>query len=405
MLCFRLFFKQSNMTYLGEKGIRILEDYPVADNSDLADKPEQNDLQTAWSEEDKRYEEKTGVIEVAGRQYQFKVSVPLLRYRDGRDDPFTDGMGRAITEVAPDLEAPHDIVIPVLPGWGETSAQFEGDFLEIMLDVLKEAGYENPKVMGINPAGRGTPEYLGERNKNRISGVRMMDEIYDAQNIADALVGRGYFGKDGRRPEVAVIGHSMGALDSSAFLNVLNNKGGVPGNGKNHDLRVDRLLHMMPAVDGPFAMVRAKFLWAVRKQVLASVKQAVPGKGSLSLNEQDYHRIMFGDENFRDDEQYARSVPDSARRFLQLTLNFRRRFAEVYKEGGPADGVKMTVWKGGNDKLIPDNAITDLPRLTAANGLSAASVELLPDLSHSIPFRLRDAQREQVKAALGKFFS
>jgi len=65
----------------------------------------------------------------------------------------------------------------------------------------------------------------------------------------------------------------------------------------------------------------------------------------------------------------------------------------------------MTVWKGGNDKLIPDNAITDLPRLTAANGLSAASVELLPDLSHSIPFRLRDAQRDQVKAALGKFFS
>lgn len=372
---------------------------------DLQPEHRLNNLQSAWNEEGKHYEEKSGVIEFGGKQYQFKVSLPFLRYRDSRDDSFTEGMGRAITEVAPDLEAPHDIVIPVLPGWGETSAQFEGDFLEIIFDVLKEAGYENPKVMGINPAGRGTQEYLGERNKNRISGIGMMDELYDVQNIADALVGRGYFGKEGQRPEVAVIGHSMGALASSAFLNVLNNRGGVPGLGKEHELKVGRLLHMMPAVDGPFAMVRAKFLWAVRKQVLESMKQAIPGKGALSLNQQDYHRIMFGDENFRDDEQYARSVPDSARRFLQLTLNFRRRFNDVYKVGGPADGVEMTVWKGGQDKLIPDNAITDLPQLTAANGLRAASVELLPDLSHSIPFRLRDAQRDQVKAALGKFFS
>lgn len=373
---------------------------------DLQPEHRLNSLQSAWNEKNKHYEEKSGVIEVGGRQYQFKVTLPQLRYRDGRDDPFTDGMGRAITEVAPDFEVAHDIVVPVLPGWGETSAQFEGDFLEIMLDVLRTAGYSNPKIIGVNPAGRGTPEYLGERNRDRISGVGMMDGIYDAQNIADALVGRGYFGKEGQKPEVAIIGHSMGALDSSAFLNVLNNKGGVPGRGRDHDLRVDRLLHMMPAVDGPFAMMRMKFLWAVRKQVMESVKQAVPGKGSLSLNEQDYHRIMFGDENFRDGEQYARSVPDSARRFLQLTLNFRRRFKDVYKAGGPADGVKMTVWKGGQDKLIPDNAITDLPRLVDSKGLLlGADVETLPDLSHSIPFRLRDAQRDQVKAALGKFFS
>jgi alpha-beta hydrolase superfamily lysophospholipase len=395
------------MSYLGS--IRLLGDSPASE--DVDQNLPQNDLQSAWNEKGRHYEEKSGEIEMAGHKYQFRVSFIKLKYRDSRDRSFSHELPRALTEVAPNFDEPHDIVVPVLPGWGETSAQFEGDFLEILLDVLKEAGYENPKIIGINPAGRGTPEYLDEKNGNRISGVGMMDEIYDVQNIADALAGRGYFYKPGTnpavKPKVAVIGHSMGALNSSAFMNIMNHKGGELGNGrKNEDLKVERLLHMMPAVDGPFAMVRARFLWAVRKQVIESVKQAVPGKGALSLNEEDYHRIMFGDKDFRDPEQYARSVPDSARRFLQLTLNLRRRFANVYRAGGPADGVKMTVWKGGKDKLIPDNAIKDLPRLVDANGLKdRVNVELLSDLSHSIPFRLRDVQKDQVKAALGRFLN
>lgn len=401
MLCFRLFF----IKY-------IMNIQPGTDREiqlDEADLVEQNALQTAWNEKDKHYEEKSGVIEVGGQKYQFKVSFIKLRYRGEEDAPFTYGMRRAITEVAPDLEAPHDIVIPVLPGWGETTAQFEGDFLDLLLESLKEAGYVNPKIIGVNACGRGTPEYLEEPNRNRISSISLMQEIDDAENIAEALAGRGYFYKPDsnpvEKPPVVVIGHSMGALNSSAFLNILNHNGGTPGSQpKNVELKVEKLLHMMPAVDGILAMVRWRFLKAVFTQVPKSLKQGISGKGALELGADDYHRIMFGDEKFRDDEQYARSVPDSARRFLQLTLNFSHKFGDVYSAGGAAEGVKMAVWQGGNDKLIPDNAISYLGRLVRDGGMAGeVNIDNLPALSHSIPFRLRGEQREQVRAALKRF--
>jgi pimeloyl-ACP methyl ester carboxylesterase len=381
MLFFRLFLI-NYMPYTGK--VRVLETYPddSADQLQTVDQvPPQNDLQTAWNENDKHYEKKSGGIEVGGKPYEFKVSFIELGHQR-----------RAITEVAPDLDKRHDIVIPVLPGWGETSAQFEGDFLEILLEVLKEAGYENPKIIGVNVSGRGTPEYVQDENRARISSIGLMDEITDAADIADVLAGHGHFGNRGQKPSVAVIGHSMGALNASAFMDVLN-KGG--------DHKVDKLLQMMPAVDGPFAMMRAKFLWAVRKQVITATQQAFTGKGALELGVEDYHRIMFGDKHFRDPEQFARSLPDSSRRFLELTLNRKRRFEDVYKPGGTADGVKMTVWQGGKDSLIPDSAIDDLSFLVGDGGLNdVVNIRVLPMISHSLPFRLRDEQMIDVKSAL-----
>ncbi len=368
---------------------RIIDSGPLV--SDVVTKPdipvmiEQNDLQTAWNEKGRHYEEKSGGIEVGVNKYQFQVSFLDLRFRDIENNSFPT-QRRVITEVASDLNRRHDIVIPVLPGWGETSAQFEGDFLEILLEVLKEAGYENPKIIGVNASGRGTPEYLMAHNREMISGVGLMDEVSDATNIANALAGRGYFGNRGQRPSVAVIGHSMGAFNALAFMDALNKDGGH---------KVEKLLQMMPVVDGPFAMMRAKFLWAVRKQLIEASKQAITGSGALELSEDDYHRIMFGDEDFRDPEQFARSLPDSAKRFLQLTLNPKRRFEHVFKKGGTADGLDLTVWKGGKDSLIPDDAIDGLR--------GGVKVEVLPMISHSIPFRIRDEQMIDVRVALKRF--
>lgn len=402
-----LIIYMSEVTVPHELGI---VDHEAVTRLDLPAMPELNDLQSAWNAEGRHYEERQGEIEVNGQKYEFRVSFVNVKCRGLKDSAFPYGMRRVLTEVAPNLEAPHDIVIPVLPGWGETSAQFEGDFLNLLLEVLKDAGYENPKIIGVNTSGRGTPEYLNEKNRNRISGIGFEDEINDAQNIADALRGRGYFYKPGtdpeKKPPVAVIGHSMGALNASAFINIMNKGGGIPSTGhKNTGLRIEKLLHMMPAADGVLTMLRPKFVWAVRDQILESVIQAVHGKGALELNEEAYHRIMFGDKDFRDLEQYDRSVPDSARRFLQMTFNLRRMFADVYRYGGSAEGVDMTVWQGGKDNLIPDSAIKDLPRLVEEGGAGNGKVktETLSDLSHSFPFRLRDAQREQVQAALKRF--
>ncbi len=382
----------------------------MEDNSrvqlDLQPEHRLNDLQSAWNKDGRCYEEKSGEIEVGGRQYQFKVS--FLNLRGDETSSSFSTLRRAITEVAPNLgrDARHDIVVPVLPGFGETTAQFEGDFLNLVLEALQESGFKNPKVLGINTLGKGTPEYVQDESRGRISTIGMMDGINDSANIANVLAARGYFGNRGFLPNVAVMGHSMGSLDAISFMDVLNYGEGPGRRNRSEDLKVRKFLSMMPAVDGSFAMVRARFLWAVRKQVFDSVKQAVSGRGAISLSKEDHHRIMFGDENFRDEEQFERGLPDSARRFLQLTLNGRRRLGHVFEKDGTGDGVDLTVWKGGQDRLIPDNAITDLPEFVGRNGSeNKTEIVELPDLSHSIPFRLRDAQRDQVKAALGKFFS
>jgi|GEM_PF-1888937 len=367
------------MSYLG-KGVAIADSYP----KELDAEP-QNDLQTAWDEQERHYEEKSGRIEINGKPYDFKVSfIDMRLWREGSDFPTNR---RAITEVAPDLSKRSDIVVPVLPGWGETSAQFEGDFLELVLEVLETAGYKNPKIIGINVSGRGTPDYLRDKNKQKISGIGLMNEIVDAGNIAEVLIGRNYFGDRNHVPEVALLGHSMGSLNAISFLKTVNAE----------DSRARKLLAMMPAVDGPLAMFRAKFLWAVRKQVPQALRETISRSGALELGEEDYFRIMFGNPHFRDREQFMRSLPDSSRRFLELTLNMRRRLNDVFVPNGPGKDVDVTVWKGGHDELIPDSATHDFSG-------DSVRIDELPDLSHSIPFRLRGNQREQIREALQRFF-
>ncbi|MBI5754533.1 hypothetical protein HZA40_05350 [Candidatus Peregrinibacteria bacterium] len=78
-----------------------------------------------------------------------------------------------------------------MPGWGETTAQFEGDFLELLLEELKVCGYRNPKVVGVNVSGRGTAEYMADENKKRISRIGMMDE----QREQVRMVLRGFLSK------------------------------------------------------------------------------------------------------------------------------------------------------------------------------------------------------------------
>lgn len=373
-------------------------DHEAVTRRDIPAMPELNDLQTAWNEQGRHYEEKSGEIEVGGQRYQFRVSFVDLDSVDLETFPTNR---RVVTEVGVDLRTRPDFAVCVLPGWGETSAQFEGDFLELLLEELKLCGYKNPRVVGVSVSGRGTPEYLAEGNRNRISRIGMMDEVDDARKLVSVLNERGYFGQGSVSTPVAIIGHSMGALNAMEALDRFN----AVSLFTSRRRRVDKVLNMMPVVDGPLALLRTRFLSAVRKQVLPSIGQAwIKRSGSLDLNQADYNRIMFGDVQFRDPEQRARSVPDSALRFLQATLNTRERFGYILRPNGTADNVDFTVLRGGKDRLIPDNAVSYLPDLVKRRGLKGrAEVVDLPDLSHSIPFRLRGEQREQVQAALKGF--
>ncbi|OIP80497.1 hypothetical protein COT83_01915 [Candidatus Peregrinibacteria bacterium CG10_big_fil_rev_8_21_14_0_10_44_7] len=113
----------------------------------------------------RHYLEGKGDFDFDDQQYSFHVSyLDLPEPNQSMPVPAS----RVITEVAPDLNSPHDIVVPVLMGWGETSAQMEGSMLKCLLRSLKKNGYANPQVIGVNCVGKGTPAYLYADNQSEI---------------------------------------------------------------------------------------------------------------------------------------------------------------------------------------------------------------------------------------------
>ena len=365
-----------------------------------------NGLQNQWDPEKHCYIEGSGTTHFNGQPYQHKVEFLKMRREDsGKGFPTAQ---RAITQVAPDLEAPmHDLyVLNEGPGWGESTAQFEGDYLECLLEVLMELGYKNPNVIGVNTLGRGTPEYVQAENRKRISSIGFGESLDDAANLTATLRERGYFGDSSIfTPNIAVMGHSMGGLDAKVATSVLNNGAGEGRRRRAEDYPVNKLLALMPVSDGPLEMVRWRFVHAVRSQIATAVWQTLKGKGFMQLSEEEVAEIMFNNREFEDEKHYAGSVPDSATRFLGLATNLWRRYNGLWRQGGPGDGVEVMVARGEKDNIVPDNAIYSLPKYVNRKGLKGgAEVVNLSSFSHSIPFTLTPEQKVELKQVFREFF-
>ncbi|MEK7672680.1 MAG: alpha/beta hydrolase [Patescibacteria group bacterium] len=353
---------------------------------------EPNNLEKQYDTQGRHYieGEGEGEIPVGGKDYQYRVSFK----RFGENDNRFPTNQRAIREVAPDLEMPHDHVVAEFWGWGETTAQADGDFLQIELERLRHLGYKNPKVVGINVSGRGTPEYMMAGNKEKISRISLLDETKNACDMTVALEAEGMFGKD---CPISVIGHSMGYPNTAQFVAALNS-----GDSK----RVKKLLAMMPANDKYRAVARPGFLWTVRNQVPPALEQWWNGGGSLELDEKDYHRIMLSDPTLSHRDQFERGVPDSALRFLELTLANRDSTSGVFRPDGAGNDMDITIVEGGRDHLIPRSSIDKIARTVGAKGLNnRVTRERMPDLAHFFPLRIRGVQREQIREVLGRFLS
>lgn len=328
------------------------------------------------------------IVEVDGEPYQRQELIINVGDFDGGEDWPTKL--RLVVEIAPNLDEDADIVIPILPGWGETSMQFEGDFSQILFKVLKKQGYKNPKIVGVNTSGRGTGVY--DRNSAKAFNVGLQGEIDDAARIAEILLRDGHLGKN-----MALIGHSMGVLNSMSFLKTINeNRGDV-------NARVSRVMHFMPATDEPFAFMNPLFLWAVRNQVLPALGHLVSGSGALKLAKQDYDRMMLS--GAEDEELLAGSSPDSAKRFLQLIFNTHRRFEDVFAAGGAAEDVDFTVFRAQNDELIPSIVSEKWAAHLASKPLVGDVKErVLQKFPHVPPYDMNAYQKQVMHAAFEGVF-
>lgn len=328
----------------------------------------------------------------------YQVSVDSLHLDDVDLDVFPTSK-RIVTQVARDFGKPHDIVVPLLPGWAETSAQFEGDFLESLLRAFRQFGFKNPKVVGVNCSGRGSDEYNASPNRDRISRIGFQDEIDDAFKLAKALDEQGFLGDN-----MALVGHSMGVLNTMAFLDALVVEEDCNALRNDTAARVKKVVHLMPATDKPFGLLKPGFLWAVKTKVLPAIWQYLRNRGCLELTEDEHFTFMLNRENSFDMKHFEKGVPDSARRFLELTFNHKRRFAHLFKDGR-MDGVDFNVVSGQWDNLIPSNTVHEWRSYLAANVGQVVNGYGMGAFDHSLPFKMNYHQKEQIDQLWERVFS
>ena len=304
-----------------------------------------------------------------------------------------EGGKRILTEIIADTSAEPDIVVPVFGGFGETSAQFEGNFLECQLRALMLKGYKNPKILGVNCSGRGSAEYMG--NQENIARYDLNYEFEDARLWAGYLDENAYLGSDA---EVLPMAHSMGCMDVIEFMDALHSREDVAKVSSETRGRIKDVLHFMPAVDVPFACLRPKFVSAVIVEAPSALAQAISGKGGLAYSPKRYAKAML-DPKSPDQQLCDRGVADSARKFLEFTLTFKRRFSDKLASGGVNDGVRFHILQAGQDHIIPDGTADKWHDYLSGDGIGVEpqDVFVASRLNHSIPFStMTSVQRQQM---------
>ena len=313
---------------------------------------------------------------------------PVQRGKETSDEFIFPTKKRIVTEVTPNFDEENDLTVIVCPGWGETTAQFEHDFLLVELKEAQRAGYSNPRIIGINAVGRGSDEYV--KNSDRCVSVGMLDEIDDVEFLTRLLDARGHIGE-----KVVIVGHSMGYLSAMGVADSLSAINNVREESDEVRRNVQSIVALMPATDQPRGLWRPRFVWTVRKQVIPAVSQVAKGTGSLALPYAEHERIMFSGEIEKNagKNHWLRGNPDSARRFLGATFNVKRQFNvdEIL------EGTRFHVFGGHKDNLIPRGMV-----LNAADYLDSAartvggSLEFGMDFAHSIPLQLSEAQDREL---------
>lgn len=342
-----------------------------------------SEMRSYWSGLGRYYTESAiGEIVINGRPFQFKIN--MNETGDNKDIPAKE---RVFTEMAPDINEESDHTAIYMPGFSESSAQTEGDFASVLFEVLTKKGYKNPRLLGLNACGKGTREYV--ENADSISRIGLMNEIRDVRDLIWALLQKGKIQGD-----VSVISHSMG------FLNAIGSWDMFRGLKKR-----PTFIGLMPCTDRSLGLALSpKFLWTTRKHVGIALSQTIRRKGGVQVSEADHGRMMFsannsdGTDTFHD--HWEASVPDSAYRFVGMTLNTRRLLNSIVKSD-VGEGSKAYVMRAQRDAVIPVSMVSrEIGRLKGLGMEVQAHPFIAKSFPHAIPM---DMTKDQIME-LTRFF-
>ena len=202
---------------------------------------------------------------------------------------------------------------------------------------------------------------------------------------------------------MCLVGHSMGNLAACAFWEQLNGAKEVESERATTNVKVNRLLAMMPATDQRLGLIRPGFLSAVMSQVLPAIYKVLIDHTGLDLDYDDFKRIMFEGSILNQRTDWVRIVPDSAKRFLEATLIWNRRFGDLFKAAASDQDLEVHIFGGGNDTLIPRSMLKDYQSYLGDQGITA-DITYGEKFSHSIPFDMSFAQEDEMGAFFGKAF-
>jgi pimeloyl-ACP methyl ester carboxylesterase len=280
------------------------------------------------------------------------------------------------------ITQPRDRTVVYFSGWGEVSASSTGGFADVVMDATEKDGSENPGLIFPNTGGRGT---FDAASKNRASLTSFRAGMEDARRLPKELLERG----DLNGP-VSVIGHSMGYMAAWSFIEGLLD---VKAKNPAAPFNLKSITGLMPATDEALGTMSWRFDKAVAPHVLpAAIRYLSKKKESLGVTPEEYNALMFGDAQYPDQENYKRSVPDSAAVFLEwAAMNFKRKPLPT----NDWTGVRANILWAGQEALLPDKMGLNEARFLRENGVKA-HYHTLQNFSHAIPYEMSKAQKEEL---------
>ncbi|PIZ74890.1 hypothetical protein COY07_00015 [Candidatus Peregrinibacteria bacterium CG_4_10_14_0_2_um_filter_43_11] len=326
------------------------------------------------------YWEAQGDLSVNGQKY-----VWFTKLHDGfglQKDSFVTNR-RALRSITADPNKKPDLSVVDFWGWSETTAGADGVFMEVLLEALQEVGATNPQILGLNVAGKGTPEYLNSKTGlPHINRVSWSDKMEDASAIVTRLLESHRLSS-----RIVLMGHSMAGTYDIHVLHTIRQY----AQSKHTRHEVKHVIQLAPASDLPRAFWNPSFFGAVQKPLMRSLHQPVAtacgrSSGNLGLTSPEHHDIMM--HGSFDSEAFKRTVPDSAREFHVITLHQRRKLAAMLEEDHCAEGIPFSFFRGVHDRLMTRGLIDQLSVYMQSKkvGADVRQVVQSDHFGHAFPF-------------------